>query len=100
MNLEYKQEKKIIFKLHLHSIWSFRHPAKPLFMGFSAIFQAIQTRKSEIISIHLCMYSFSGSIWFYFSPIILTIWSVPTGIINLLSQKCYQPINQKSHNNL
>lgn len=42
-NLEYKQEKKIIFKLHLHSIWSFRRPAKPLFMGFSAIFQAIQT---------------------------------------------------------
>lgn len=44
MNLEYKQEKKIIFKLHLHSIWSFRHPAKPLFMGFSAIFQATQTQ--------------------------------------------------------
>jgi hypothetical protein len=43
VNLEYKQEKKIIFKLHLHSIWSFRHPAKPLFMGFSAIFQATQT---------------------------------------------------------
>lgn len=39
VNLEYKQEKKIIFKLHLHSIWSFRHPAKPLFIGFSAIFQ-------------------------------------------------------------
>ena len=43
MNLEYKQEKKIIFKLHLHSIWSFRLPAKPLFMGFFAIFQATQT---------------------------------------------------------
>jgi len=37
VNLEYKQEKKIFFKLHLHSIWSFRLPAKPLFMGFFAI---------------------------------------------------------------
>ena len=40
VNLEYKQEKKIIFKLHLHPIWSFRHHAKPLFMGFSAIFSS------------------------------------------------------------
>ena len=48
VNLEYKQEKKIIFKLHLHSIWSFRHPAKPLFMGFSAIFQATRTWKMNI----------------------------------------------------
>lgn len=73
---------------------------KPRKIRLSGPPPTIQTRKSEIISIHLCMYSFSGSIWFYFSPIILTIWSVPTGIINLLSQKCYQPINQKSHNNL
>ena len=38
-------ENTIIFKLHLHSIWSFQRPAKPLFMGFSAIFQATQTRQ-------------------------------------------------------
>ena len=48
MNLEYKQEKKIIFKLHLHSIWSFRHPAKPLFMGFSAIFQCHLTNPVSV----------------------------------------------------
>ena len=34
VNLEYKQEKKIFS----NSIWSFRLPEKPLFMGFSAIF--------------------------------------------------------------
>ena len=33
VNLEYKQEKKIFS----NSIWSFRLPEKPLFMGFSAV---------------------------------------------------------------
>jgi hypothetical protein len=59
VNLEYKQEKKIIFKLHLHSIWSFRHPAKPLFMGFSAIFQATQARFQKLYTVSnqvLCYY--------------------------------------------
>lgn len=56
MNLEYKQEKKIIFKLHLHSIWSFRHPAKPLFMGFSAIFQATQTRFWQLYIMSIKLY--------------------------------------------
>jgi len=70
VNLEYKQEKKIIFKLHLHSIWSFRHPAKPLFMGFSAIFQATQTLGRRDLSccflVHICVFYSSYSSHFAF----------------------------------
>ena len=38
-----KTKRKNIFSLHLHSTGTSGQPTKPLFMGFSAIFQATQT---------------------------------------------------------
>ena len=61
-----KQRKKYF----LNSIWSFRLPAKPLFMGFSAIFQSTQTLGRRDLSgcfpVHICAFYSSYSSYFAF----------------------------------
>ena len=82
MNLEYKQEKKIIFKLHLHSILSFRLPAKPLFMSFSAIFHATQTRQLQRCN-QTYLFSF-----YLFSAVILSLLHILFGLADFLLPIC------------
>ena len=92
MTLEYKQEEKYF----LNSIWSFRHPAKPLFMGFSAIFSSYSNSQSLVrFRLFQCNYLYCFVLIFhifsthYFS---FHIFLVPIQYHCIFSLLCVVPV--------